>query len=100
MTSRKIIINLIKGNAVMKLRVKKFRQLYYKNEKLRRELKTLNAKLNEKLQKIKFPNVKQRAASVDLNRQPPNSKDVLIVEALQRELDNAYKQIQMYKQQV
>jgi hypothetical protein len=30
-------------------RVNKFRELYFKNEKLRQELKLLNVKLNEKL---------------------------------------------------
>lgn len=53
-------------------RVKRFRELYYRNEKLRRELKTLNAKLNERLERVKFPNVKAKAASVDLNRKPVN----------------------------
>lgn len=31
-------------------------------------------KLNEKLEKVKLPNVKKRAVSVDLNYNPPNSK--------------------------
>ena len=82
--------------------MKKFRELYYRNEKLRRELKILNAKLNEKLEKVKFPgvNAKKRALSVDLNRSPPNSNLQSNSEALQRELENAYKQVKMYKQQV
>lgn len=65
-------------------------------------MKLLNAKLNEKLEKVKFPgvNAKKRALSVDLNRSPPNSKFATNSEALQRELENAYKQVKMYKQQV
>lgn len=59
-------------------RVRRFRELYYKNEKLRKELKNLNLKLNDRLDKVKFPSVKKRAASVDLNYNPPSSNLKLI----------------------
>ena len=87
-------------------RVKKFRELYFKNQKLRKQLKLLNNRLNQRLEKVKFPNLsigKKRAASVDLNRQPPSSICYIYrfyLEALQRELENAYKQVKMYKQQI
>lgn len=54
-------------------RVNKFKELYFKNEKLRKELKVLNEKLNEKLEKLKLPSVKKKAMSVDLNHNPPSS---------------------------
>lgn len=54
-------------------RVNKFKELYFKNEKLRKELKLLNEKLNEKLEKLKLPSVKKKAMSVDLNHNPPSS---------------------------
>lgn len=57
-------------------------------------------RLNEKLEKVKLPNVKKRAASVDLNYNPPNSKKSSNLEAMQRELDNAVKQVKMYKKQI
>lgn len=64
----------------------KFKELYFKNEKLRKELKILNEKLNEKLEKLKLPSVKKKAMSVDLNHNPPSSKNKITSEALQREL--------------
>lgn len=50
----------------------RFKELYFRNEKLRKELKNLNEKLNDRLDKLKLPSVKKKALSVDLNHKPPN----------------------------